>query len=74
MNGFEHPGMILLIHETNVRAEMERDRREHLRGEYLPRPRGGGPGSLRIAIGHVLIALARRIAPADAGVPAGARH
>ncbi len=77
MNGFEHPGTLILIHETNVRAEMERDKRQHLRGEYLHRPQGGGPGHLRIAISRSLIAIARRISPneaAEAALPAAARH
>jgi hypothetical protein len=73
MNGFEHPGTILLIHDMKVRTEMERDRREHLRGEYLPRFKGDREPRLRRAISNGLFALARRIAPADA-IPAGARR
>lgn len=77
MNGFEYLGTIMLIHDRKVREEMEHDRRERPRGEYVPRPRGDEPGRLRIALSRGLIAVAHRIAPADSaktGFPAGAPH
>jgi hypothetical protein len=75
MNGFEHPGTLFLIHQEKVRDEIARGRRHRVGRDGVPRPIDrNGPGRVRIALSRGLIALARRIAPADGGLPAGAPH
>jgi hypothetical protein len=78
MNQFEHYAIIGLIHNEIVRREMERDLRDR-QGHYrAPQPsQRATPGRVRLATSRGLMALARRIAPvepADAGMPAAARH
>jgi hypothetical protein len=80
MNSISDPGTMMLIHNEKVRQAMERGRREQRRWNDTPRlvDRNGPDRRLRLAISHGLVALARRIAPAeptaDSGLPAAARH